>query len=165
MPPRAPAALLAQQYPPVYLRYLAWALVLGLPVFYFLLVAWRRHQEKIVAQSEDRKRSSAFRRAKSSLQSIKDHKEVDPSSALSQVMRNYLGDVFAIKGLALTPGEVEKLLQEKGVPADRSRRMVYLLEQLDQWKYGGQGDNHQDLKTLKQEILDILREVEKVLSK
>lgn len=165
MGPRAPAALLAQQYPPAYLRYLAWALVLGLPLFYLLLVAWRRQQEKIIAQSEDRKRSSAFRRAKSSLQTIKENKEQDPSSALSQVMRNYLGDVFAIKGLALTPGEVENLLQEKGVPADRSRRMVYLLEQLDQWKYSGQGDIRQDLKTLKQEILDILREVEKVLSK
>ncbi|MDX1387184.1 MAG: BatD family protein, partial [bacterium] len=140
-----------------------WVLILGTPLSYLIVLLWQKRKERLEAMAEDRKRSKAFRKAKAALGGLSGAHTQKYSEELSQILREYLGDVFAVKGLALTPSEVEDLLKSRKVPAEEVRRMVYMLEQLDAWKYGGWAEQLPEGKSLKQEILHLLREIEKVL--
>jgi hypothetical protein len=155
--------LLMTQIPSPMVRGFWWLLILGTPFSYLTVLFWQKRRERIEAMAEDRKRSKAFRKAKTALGGMSGAPAQKYSEELSQILREYLGDVFAVKGLALTPSEVEDLLKSREVPAEEVRRMVYMLEQLDAWKYGGWAEQLPEGKSLKQEILHLLREIEKVL--
>lgn len=138
-----------------------WILLLGSPVTYLGFGIWEKGKKRALAQADDKKRSKAFKRAKVALgQTLK----VDGGGGFSQftgVLKGYISDRFLIKGAALTPLEVERLLQSKRIPEEVVRRMVYLLEQLDSWKYGGMKNNLPPETELKTEITNLLREIEK----
>ncbi len=132
-----------------------------LAFFWTLWKKRRRSREKNI--SEDKKRSRAFKEARQALnQPLTIQGQLD-YNRLTQILRDYLSHHFSIKGSALTPSEVEKLLETQKIPAQTVRRMVYWLEQFDLWKYGGMGDAFPPEKELKTEILELLREVEKTL--
>jgi hypothetical protein len=140
-----------------------WLLLLLPPGAYLLLDLVRRGQRRREALSEDRKRSQAFRKAKQALAQVEWESGSPAYNQLSAILREYLSDAFLIKGGALTPSEVEDLLEVKKISADTIRRMVYLLEELDAWKYGGAGQGIPETLQLRSEIVDLLREIEKAL--
>ncbi len=142
---------------------IAWAFLLGTPGFFLVFLGFKRHQANVLAHSEDRKRSQAFKRAKHAIVHLKPDQGEGIFSGMAVAIKHYLGARFSIKGAALTPNEIEGLLKSRKVRAEIVRRMTYLMEQLDQWKYGGISANLPGEKELKEEILDMLREVEKEL--
>lgn len=137
----------------------AWAALLGAPLGFLGLIAFGRYQARSIAHADDRKRSRAFKRAKGALQGIGGSKT--DFSRMSQALKEYISDRFLVKGTALTPGEIEELLRTKGVPIEVYRRMVYFMDQLDMWQYGGMADKIPSDKMLKLEAMDLLREIEK----
>lgn len=139
----------------------AWAVFLGAPAAYLFLLLGIQFKERHSARSQDRKRSRAFRKAKQALMKVEGLGDGQGFSGVSGIVREYLGDRFAVAGRALTPLEIEELLVKKGIPAEGVRKLIYLLEQLDSWQYGGIHAGLPPEKELKHEILDILRDIEK----
>lgn len=160
---RGPATVLTHALPGPMGAWFWWAVLLLPPGIYFGVIFIEFHRRRRDAQAEDRKRSRAFRNAKQGLGQIAWEKGVEAYADAGMVLRNYLSDAFLIKAGALTPGEVENLLEEKGISADTIRRMVYLLESVDSWKYGGGSQSLPGGTQLRDEMVDLLREVEKAL--
>jgi hypothetical protein len=139
-----------------------WTMLLGAPAFFFGLFAFQRYRANVEAHEGDRKRSRAFRKARAALQKSTKAREADYFE-VSRDMKQYFSDRFGVKGEALTPGEIEDLLRGQLVPVEVTRRTVYFLEQLDLWRYGGLAGSRPSEKHLKDEAVDLLREIEKVL--
>ncbi len=159
---QAPQFLLKNDALSLYEKVL-WGLGLATAPLALLWALWKKRRRSPEKNAEDKKRSRAFKEARNALnQPLTVQGQLDYNH-LSQVLRDYLSQHFSIKGAALTPSEVEKLLETKAVPAQTVRRTIYWLEQFDLWKYGGMGDAFPPEKEIKAEILDLLREVEKAL--
>jgi len=156
-----PRDILYSQKLPTWQSLLWWLLLLGSPLLYMSLILNEKRKLRALANVEDRKRSKAFKRAKSSLGHSLGRNGEDISTHLMGILKGYLGDRFLVKAKALTPLEVESLLQSNKIPTEVIRRMVYLLEQLDSWKYGGLAEILPSEKELKTEIINVLREIEK----
>ncbi len=156
-------ALFHSQVLPAWSKGLAWFLFWGSPTAFLLVLFYQRRQTRILAQAEDRKRSNAFKNAKNAVARWRTGIKTGDYDELSSIIHRYLSDRFMVKGTALTPGEIEELLKEKGIPTETNRRMVYLLEQMDAWKYSGAVQSLPSPKGLKQEITQLLREIEKNL--
>lgn len=157
-PIKAPMALLYSQALRPWEKATAWATLFGAPIGYIGLIALGRYRARSLAHADDRKRSRAFKHAKTAIQKFGG--ELD-FSKLSLVFKEYLSDRFLVKGTALTPLEIEELLKSRQVPIEVYRRAVYFLEQLDMWQYGGGAEKRPSDKMLKLEALDLLREIEK----
>lgn len=140
-----------------------WFLILGVPLAWIGVQIWQRGRAHAIATADDRKQSRAFRKAKAGLGRLDLSDGAKALPILTDIIREYLSSRFLVRGGALTPGEVEKLLYEKKAPAEINRRMVYLLEQLDSWKYGGELGKLPSGKNLSQEIIELLKEIEKGL--
>lgn len=156
-------AVLTRSIPASGLTVLWWMLLLVPPAGYLILLLIRRAKRRREALSEDRKRSQAFRKAKQALGQVSWDGDPEAFIRVSTILREYLSDAFLIKGGAMTPREVEDLLVSKQIPADTTRRMVYFLEELDSWKYGGTGQGVPQGLEMKNEMVDLLREIEKAL--
>lgn len=161
-PIKAPEAILYTQQLRSYEKAVIWTMLLGAPAFFFGLLALQRYRANSEAHAGDRKRSRAFRKARAALQKSGKAGEAD-YFAVSRAMKQYFSDRFAVKGEALTPVEIEDLLRGHMVPVEINRRTVYFLEQLDLWRYGGLAGNRPSEKQLKDEAVDLLREIEKAL--
>jgi len=140
---------------------ISWALFVGSPSMYLLFLLGSKIRERSDAKSGDRKRSRAFRKAKSNLARLKSGQGNEIFGEVSNVVREYVGDRFAVSGRALTPHEIEALLNQRNISTETTRRLIYLLEQLDQWKYGGVPGSLPADKELKSEVLEMLRAVER----
>lgn len=160
-PLKTPGELLYSAVPAYGESMLAGLLLFGSPLAFLGLLFVQGRRARALAQADDRKRSRAFKKAKSTLAKLNLDARSEDIAQLSNVLREYLGDRFLVKGGALIPSEIEGLLAERAVPSQTVRSMVYLLEQLDSWKYGGMKSSLPADKAFKQEILDLLREVEK----
>lgn len=136
----------------------AWGTLFGAPLGFLGWLAIGRYRARSLAHADDRKRSRAFKQAKTAVNKLGG--ELD-FSKLSGVFKEYLSDRFLVKGTALTPLEIEELLKGRGVPIETYRRAVYFLEQLDMWQYGGAAEKRPSDKMLKLEAMDLLREIEK----
>lgn len=139
-----------------------WTGILIIPALLFVLyLIWERQKARALAQAGDRKASKAFRRLKTSLNKVDLKSFPEDLSQWTEIMKAYLSDRFQIQRGALTPIEVEEFLKSKGVSAEIIRKTIYLLEQLDAWKYGGMRDTLPNEKVLKQEIIEVFRQIEK----
>ncbi|HKX13035.1 MAG TPA: BatD family protein [bacterium] len=159
-PIKAPAILLYTQQLRPYEKAIIWTMLLGAPAFFFGLLTLQRYKANSEAHAGDRKRSRAFRKARASLQKGAKAGEAD-YFGVSRVMKEYFSDRYGVKGEALTPVEIEDLLRTQLVPVEVTRRTVYFLEQLDLWRYGGMASSRPSEKQLKEEAVDLLREIEK----
>ncbi|MFO1462199.1 MAG: BatD family protein [bacterium] len=159
-PIKPAAAILYSQALLPWERAAGWGLLVGSPLAFFGLLGLQRYRARSLAHADDRKRSRAFRRAKAALQKQGGASAGD-FSQISLVLKEYLSDRFLVKGTALTPMEIEELLKSRGVPIEVYRRMVYFMEQLDLWQYGGVSGQRPTDKMLKLEAMELLREIEK----
>jgi hypothetical protein len=158
-------AVLSDQTLPPWKQALGWTVYLGSPFAYLLYWLTAKYKEHSSAHAEDRKRSRAFRKAKLALLNISapSPESGRSFSEIGGVVREYLGDRLSVAGKALTPLEIENLLKHQGISAESNRKLIYLLEQLDSWQYGGIRGNLPPEKELKHEILDIMRGIEREL--
>jgi oxygen tolerance protein BatD len=160
--PITPASMiLYTQIMPIWEKSLVSLCLLLPPLGFLAFIFLQRYQENVLAHADDRKRSRAFKRAKGALAKLPGAKDASNFTSISSIVKEYLGDRFLVKGAALIPSEVEELLRTRHVPVEIVRHMAYLLEQLDLWKYGGVTIHLPSEKVLKQELIELLREVEK----
>ncbi|HCU23719.1 MAG TPA: hypothetical protein DF383_01780, partial [Deltaproteobacteria bacterium] len=157
-PIQPPAVILVSQGLRFWEKTAAWGSLLGSPLLLLLFTGWRRYQARSLSHADDRKRSRAFRRARSAFQKSGVGGDF---TKISQILKEYFSDRFLVKGTALTPGEIEDLLRSQGIPFETMRRTVYFLEQLDLWRYGGMAGEKPAPQQMKQESLNLLREIEK----
>jgi hypothetical protein len=160
---KPPSTILSNQEAAGWEKMIWCTVLLGPPMLYFLYLGWERRKAAALASADDRKRSRAFKSAKTAVNRLNGGEIKKDLSILSAILKKYISDRFLVKGEALTPLEVEGLLESKNIPAEVIRRMIYLLDQMDSWKYGGMMGSLPDERELKIEVMELLREIEKAL--
>lgn len=137
-------------------------LLLGMPLTYLLLFLGKKLKERRARPSESRKRSLAYKQAKAGLSQLSTQSREQFLEALPLLLRDYLHQVYDLPEGAFTAREVEAFLQAQQVPVEQVRRLVYMIEQLEQYRYSPNLSGLPlELKTLQNEVLDILKSIEK----
>ena len=136
-----------------------WALLVASPGSWICYGFFKKWRASSPTQKEDKKRSQAFKRAKRALGGLKLKDQADFEAA-SEALRQFLSDRFQVAGAALTPKDVEALLADHQVSLSSIQSIVNFLEQMDGWRYGGTSQVGPESRSLIQEVLPALREIE-----
>jgi hypothetical protein len=138
------------------------ALLLPLAAYAALLsttVARRRRE----ADTEGRAARSAFRRLKRRLETIR-KQGVSGAPLCEQVlgaMRDYLGDKFSAAGSTLTTGDVVKILEERGAPAEAIHAMRGIMSSCEAGAYAGDHSPAADREAFVKRALEAARILER----
>jgi hypothetical protein len=138
------------------------ALLLPLAAYVALLsttVARRRRE----ADTEGRAARSAFRRLKRRLETIR-KQGVSGAPLCEQVlgaMRDYLGDKFSAAGSTLTTGDVVKILEERGAPAEAIHAMRGIMSSCEAGAYAGDHSPAADREAFVKRALEAARILER----
>lgn len=160
--PRTPAQVLAP--PPLSLRFTPWLylLLIALPLLYFVLWLGRKIKTYRAIPSENRKRSLAFKKAKKQLLDLKPKDRAEFLEGLPAILKTYLQKVYHLPEGAFTAREVERFLEQEKVPSEQIQGLVYLIDQLEQYRYSPNlATLSLETKTLQSEVLEILRSLER----
>ncbi len=118
------------------------------------LALWIRR--KGPAAKKARRQKQAFSRAQKAIHTLAD-KGVDNNAhqAICSILRGYLADRFNVSAEALTPGEAERLLVQRGIPYDLAKRFAGIMQGHFDASFGVQG-----VKVDIGELLTMLTDVE-----
>ncbi len=143
-------------------RWLA-ALFLPLATYVALLsttVARRRRE----ADTDGRAARSAFRRLRQRLDAVgKQSVSGAPlCEAVLGAMRDYLGDRFSAAGSTLTTGDVVRILEERGAPAEAITAMREIMSSCEAGAYAGDHSPAADREAFIKRALEAARALEKM---
>jgi hypothetical protein len=120
---------------------------------------WARAQTRKGASQKEKRRSRAFRKFKKSYDELT-MAQVD-LAALTSLFKEYIGDKFNVKGLALTEKEVYELVTHGELSPELNQKALAVVNEFSQVEYGGKRLSVEEFKGLATRVLDIVKEVER----
>lgn len=134
------------------------------PLIFLMAYLLARRQRWVEQNSELLRKRKALGRACDRLKSLdlKDADEIFPQT--SHILRDYLGDKFALMGAALTPLEIEQLLMRDGQRHPAGAALVDFMRELEASVYGGKPSEKGWEKSTQKKAIQILKALEKELS-
>ncbi len=99
------------------------------------LLILQRRRASFDADRGLRRRRGALRRAMAEVDSIESGDVRERAARSSRILREYVGDKLGVEGSALTPIEVEGMLEERGVEEGLARRIREVLDRLEAAQY------------------------------
>jgi hypothetical protein len=121
-------------------RPLQWALMAGPGAAVLTLWGVRRRRQRWASDHGLRRRSQARARAEEGLAALSEAEGGRAAGLYSKVLRAYIGDKLGAEGVALTPAEVERLLQGSPVDPSAKARLITELRWSEELRYGNRAE-------------------------
>ncbi len=136
-------------------------LVFTLPPIVTALTLLIRRRRRWVSENGDYlRKKQALSHAIGEIRKMDLSKKSEIPKNLSAILKGYLGDKFSKVGKALTPVEVEILLEQGSFGKQAGRGMREFLEMLDSWIYGELPREEGWEKNAKSQAIEILKEID-----
>lgn len=129
------------------------------PVLYLLGIVLRKRREKIFQDKGYWQREKAYKKFKSDFQSL-DQEDTLFGNA-SGLLKVYLGDKLNLDGKALTPMDASRKLIPYKVSSELVKEVEEFLKTCEAGQYGGGPWGPQEKKKIKENLLTIVKKLEK----
>jgi hypothetical protein len=146
-------------------RSLLWVALTFVPFLTFItLLVFARIRQKQLADPDGLKYRKALSRFNQRVGAIgaEDTRSNDACAVLLEAIRAYLGDKLRSDGFALTFGDIEGKLKERGVTIQLAERLKKLVDACEQGSYGGM-ELAMAADDLLSEAMDVIRALDRVL--
>lgn len=144
-----------------------WLFLLGFivpPLGFMFSAYYIQHRQRMKYDLAFSRNREAYKQAQNKLTQLSSDGKNDPREfvkALSQIVREYIGNKLNLQGTAFTAREVESKLREQRFMGDHAEATRRLLEKFEAFQFSSPTSNNAQTSRLLDESLTLLKKLEK----